>query len=90
MKATFLKSDGQSDEREITKKLTLDEMRAAVGGGYVRPLYVQGRPGGRKDMLVMLVDEDGALKGQPFNAAASLVAGQPIVGDVVVLDHDIG
>lgn len=48
--------------------------------GFVRPLYGVG-----KDGLVMLVDEDGNYKDAKPNEKASAIAGQPIVGPVVIV-----
>lgn len=59
------------------RRFTLDELRAAIGGGYVEALPL---PGG----LVALFDDEGAMahKAQPFNRIASARAGRPLVGIV--------
>lgn len=59
------------------KKLTLEEMRKAIGGGYVERLAI---PGGE-----MYFDEDGIAKELPLNARASNLAGVTLRGDALVL-----
>lgn len=53
-----------------------DAMKKAIGGGYIEPVYLQSGN-------MMIVDEDGLMKGLPFNAHASAVAGFDIVGMAV-------
>jgi len=66
--------------------LTFDAARAEVGG-YVELVRLT-------DAIVMLVDEDGRMRGRPTNRAATVLANMlrpgigSIVGDVVVLDGD--
>ena len=48
------------------------------------------RPGGLKKPFVMIVNEEGLIKGLPVNVAGSLlygtpVHGSPIVGDIVIM-----
>jgi len=62
---------------------TLEEMQAAIGGGYVQILAtIDGR--------IMIVDEEGKLKGFSRNEAASreviLFAGDYISGDALVCE----
>lgn len=43
-----------------------------------------------KTKQIMLVDEEGLLKEKPeFNAAASLISGQPLCGTVIIAREDI-
>lgn len=60
----------------------LDKLQAAVGG-YIEAVYLPPNrfvPNG----MVMFVNEDGHRLGLPYNSEASAMAGQPILGDVVV------
>lgn len=59
-------------------------VREAVGG-WLELVHV---PGGTSDAVAMYVDEEGLLKGLPQNNAASALAGQRIVGPVVVITAD--
>lgn len=59
----------------------LREVQKLVGG-YVEVVYL-------RDGRIMLVDEEGLLKGAPLNRAASRMAGRPIVGNVVVMPNDM-
>ncbi len=63
-------------------ELSLDQLHEAVGGWIeiVRPL-----PGERRYVLV--VNEEGVLKGLPFNPTASVLAGQRIVGPAVWAEY---
>jgi len=61
------------------KGYTLDEIQDLVGG------YVVFLPLG--EGLVLLVDEEGLMKGKTFNPYASALAGQPIVGDVAIVSR---
>ncbi len=66
------------------KKFTLEEVQKSVGflgvlgSVYVTPIRLPARN-------LMLVDEDGLAKGLAPNAEASLLAGQPIVGNAFVV-----
>lgn len=63
-----------------TRYKTLDFAGAQrIVGGYVETVAV---PSG-----VMLVNEDGRMLGYDINQKASLLAGQDIVGDVVLLTN---
>ena len=71
-------------------------VRKAIGG-YMENVYPKGLPDG----FVMVVDEEGKLKGKPINAIGSALYqshlhGDFIVGDVIILklgtyqgEHDI-
>ena len=50
-------------------------------GGLIQPIYYQ--PG-----KVMWVNEEGLLLGLPLNMLASAIAGQPVVGPVVIMDDE--
>lgn len=50
-------------------------------GGYIKVLHIGD--------MVMIVDEEGLLKQKPKNPKASLGAGRPIVGTVVVMKRKI-
>lgn len=63
-------------------RFTLKEVQEIVGG-YVERVRLPHK-------AVMLVDEEGKLKSKPVNQAASEVAGQTIVGDVLLLPHGMG
>ena len=56
---------------------TLAEAQTAVGG-YVEVVRIDGRE--------LLVNEEGLLRNLPVNREASALAGQHIVGDVVILE----
>lgn len=77
--AQLLKSDGTMTEVRPDFQATtfeLHELQKLVGG-YIEMLPV---PGGK----VMVVNEEGKLKGMPENMEASFITGQPIVGDVLI------
>jgi len=59
----------------------LREVQKMVGG-YVEVVYL-------RDGRIMLVDEEGLLKGSPLNREASRMAGRPIVGPAVVMPNDM-
>ena len=59
----------------------LREVQKMVGG-YVEVVYL-------RDGRIMLVDEEGLLKGLPLNRAASRMAGRPIVGEALVMPNDM-
>jgi hypothetical protein len=66
------------------RKYTLEELKKAIGGGYIQ--IVQTR-----DNRLMVIDEEGKLKGFPVNPVATALyrygAQDPIVGDVLVCDN---
>jgi hypothetical protein len=59
----------------------LREVQKMVGG-YVEVVRL-------RDGRIMLVDEEGLLKGLPLNRAASRMAGRPIVGEALVMPDDM-
>ena len=81
MIAYSLNPDGTKTERTPAngKKFTLAEMRAAIGGGYIRLVQLS------KDTY-MGVDEDGYMKKLPFNAVATELMGgrEPLVGTAFI------
>ena len=86
MRADIVKVDGSIEHREITEKLTLEEMQEIVGG-YIERIVM---PIGSHDGIrIMLVDEDGNSKRLEYNAIASFAVGKNIVGTALVLDHDL-
>ena len=60
----------------------LESLKKAVGG------YIETVPVRPWRKVVMVVDEEGVLKGKGINIIASEMAGQPIVGDVVLVEYD--
>ena len=76
--AKIIKADGQEivvrPENKIDFQLT--ELQPIVGG-YIEIVNV-------KDDCLMVVNEEGRLIGLPFNVRATEIAGQVIVGDVLV------
>lgn len=62
---------------------SLEELQGAVGG-YIEVVQIPAMSG-----VLMIVDEEGRMKGKAVNAIASEIAGTEIVGDVVItLDED--
>jgi hypothetical protein len=57
-------------------------IRDLIGGGWLEGVRLPSWS------AFMFVDEEGALKGLPGNRAASVLAGRPIVGDVVIFGDD--
>lgn len=82
--ATLLKANG-----EVIYGLTadtLDQKQEAVGG-YIQLVPIQDKTEEfRKSILI--VNEEGLLQGLPTNEKASILAGQHIVGDVLVVLKD--
>jgi hypothetical protein len=85
--ATIIKINGQTEKIEPGngKVFTLKELQKAVGG-YIKIVPITtGEHSGR----LMVVDEEGLLKPDPIlNEEASKMAGQSIVGQVIVIDRD--
>jgi hypothetical protein len=80
--ATILTADVNDPLNGTTVGTTLDDLQQAVaGGGLIELVYLP-------NAKVMVVDEEGLYKDYLVNRAASLVAQQPIVGDVVIANQD--
>ena len=77
-----LKLEGRTHET-IDIENTLEALQKAVGG-YIETVRL------RVDNAVMIVNEEGLLLGLPFNAVASALAGQTIVGVALVVGVDGG
>jgi hypothetical protein len=63
------------------KDFQLEEMREYIGGGYIEIVTCHDR------QRLMVLDEEGKLKGLPVNILASTIYGNPydvICGDVLV------
>jgi hypothetical protein len=69
---------------------TLEEAQAAVGGyvELVRPLPPVDQAFGGSVKLI--VNEEGRLNDMPLNPVASMLAGQPIVGSVLICAQNDG
>lgn len=62
---------------------SLKQLQKAVGG------YIQTCPVPRSDYIIMIVNEEGRLiEGMELNPLASKIAGQAIVGTVVLIDFE--
>lgn len=77
----LIKSDGTISEFKLKgKKPSLEEMQQAVGG------YIEMIP--TNDGCIMILNEDGKMKGLPLNSVATsmvtLFQGDFIVGDVLI------
>ena len=82
--ATIVAPDGSKCDLHLAKSWgsaeLLSVLQEAVGG------FIEVVSCGTHTMIV---DEEGLLKGLPNNGKASLLAGRPIVGTVVVMDNRI-
>lgn len=81
--AVIIKVSGEKENIEPAngKLFTLEELQTAVNG------YIQLIP--ISDNKLMVVDEEGLLKADAqLNIEASRIAGQRIVGDVLIIDND--
>ena len=78
---SILKADGQTvpfaAPSQARKGYPLEALKGAIGGGWIEIVRI---PKG----MILVIDEEGLLKGMPFNRAASQLAGQPIVGDALL------
>ena len=72
----WIKTDGTIEEVAIDKDNSLKQMRDAVGG-YIELVRLT-------DDDVMIVNEEGLIFGLPVNEHASKLAGQTIVGNVLM------
>ena len=76
----IIKADGTVEHIDLEKEW-LHQVQEAVGG------YVEMIPVHPWADITMLADEEGRIKGKPYNHAASMIAGQGIVGDVVIMER---
>lgn len=77
IQSQVLKADGRIVKSEPSGDVyTLKEWQDAIGGGYVEPVYLG-------DGGVLLVDEDGRIKGLPLNKAVVEEFGLAIAGDAL-------
>lgn len=67
--------------QEIGREPTLEKLQEVVDG------YIESVPIPGSDTGVLIVNEEGLLRGLGVNEMASLIAGRPIVGDVVVCEQ---
>ena len=78
--------DGTREECQPAngKHYTLEELKKAIGGGYIEIVKT-------RDGRLLVIDEEGKLKGFPVNPVSTALyfyGGQdPIVGDVLVCDN---
>ena len=76
--ATVYRTDGQEETINTPPKhLSLGDAQRAIGGRVELVRLGSGRG--------LLVNEEGLLKRLPLNAKATEIAGQPIVGDAVLV-----
>ena len=86
--AVVIEADGRIHELvRLAEKPTLEELHAAVGGW----IEVVRLP---SEHTLMVVDDEGRIKGKPFNALASLLYGferhgEPIVGPAILIDASL-
>jgi hypothetical protein len=62
---------------------TLKELQEAVGG-YIEIVAIPSTQN-----AIMIVDEEGLMKGSPLNPIASTMALRDIVGDVIILPRSL-
>jgi len=84
MVAQLIKSTGEVTTVTIPKKDSLPIMQAAVGG-LIEYVYIRYN----RKKTIMVVNEEGRLIGLPVNPIASLIAGQTLVGNVLLLTKSI-
>jgi len=76
--------DGRVQDFEfVGSEPSLEELQQAVGG-FIELVPTPTLPG-----HIMVVDEEGLLKGRPLNQKATLIAFRNIVGPAVVLPNDL-
>jgi hypothetical protein len=80
MKASILKSNGRIKDIEPKNQtdFSLEEAQGVVGG-YVEVVRIP-----QDRTKIMLVNEEGLIHSLPYNKIATMIAGQHIVGDVLV------
>ena len=86
--AIKIEVDGKRTEitpkRGAKKKFTLEELREAIGGGYVeRHEILNPKKSDNWPYVVAWFDEDGLAKNLPGNDSASQIARFPLVGTVL-------
>lgn len=72
----WIKTDGTIEEVALDKDNSLKQMQDAVGG-YIELVRLT-------DDDIMVVNEEGLVFGLPINEHASKLAGQSIVGNVLI------
>ena len=77
-------TDGRYDAADFREPSTLKALQEAVGG-YIEVVHPEGLP----PHFCMVVNEEGRLLGLPINTRASLLFGEAIVGDAVILKAGI-
>lgn len=86
--AVMIRADGTVETVEVGEEITLHRLQELVGG-YIETVSPRFPV---SDKLVMLCDEEGKLKEKPVNdlasACAYLLAGDYLVGDVIILSVD--
>lgn len=70
--------------KEIEIDNTLEALQAAVDG-YIETVPIRHIP---TDKAVMIVNEEGLLRGMSHNPAATMIAGTKIVGSAIVVGVD--
>ena len=79
----LIKSNGTRTRISQESPPSLQELQSWVGG-FIE--YVSIPSKFKKDMVV---NEEGLIHNLPFNQKASLIAKQPIVGDVILIKSDL-
>lgn len=82
-----LKTNGEIIKKSVRNdyKLTLGYLQRAVGG-YIETVGVTGDFAGRK--ILLIVNEEGVIRGLEFNAHATSLVDYPIFGNCVVVRAD--
>lgn len=78
--ARLLKANG-----EILPNVSIDTLKKMqdLVDGYIEFVYLSPSKG-----LVLIVNEEGLIKELPVNVQASIIAGQPLFGDIVEVPAD--
>jgi hypothetical protein len=85
--ATIIKTNGETEfvQPSNGSVFTLKELQKSVGG-YIQIVSITA---GEQSGSLMLVDEEGLLKPNSIvNEEASKIAGQRIVGQVIIIDKN--
>lgn len=86
MGGVVIRVDGTTENVEPARAAdgwSLEELRRYTGSEYVE--FVPLLNPDLHDM-VLVVDEEGLLRQRELNAEASVIAGRPLVGDVLLVD----